>query len=231
MKRNLSLTLLACLFIAHTGHTQTTEGIAQKGFKYNNHFNLALGIGGDGFTSALSWVKFYDVGKKKKFKIGYGLRLSNYFGTNNTYKTAPAHLIKQEKIDEITFSQSQTNSLNATLNFAYGISPKFEIGFNIDAIGISFGAEQNASKAGIHMGKANPTTGNFLLVGNNDIGNLNSEFYIRYRVRSTFSIRAGLSHFFSEYTTQTKLAYNNNRYRLITDLGFIGFTFSPFLKN
>jgi hypothetical protein len=228
MKKNLIASLLICLLFAQVGYAQTTEESPKKGFKYNNNFDLALGIGGGGFSSSLSWVKFHGIGKKQKFKIGYGLRLSNYFGSDKIYKTAPASLIKDNKIDELTFAAAQTNSLNATINLQYSFSPKFEVGFNIDALGLSFGGEQNASKAGVSVAKASPTSGNILLIDKNDIGSLNSEFYVRYWISPKFAIRAGFSHFFSEYTTKTKLAYDNDRYRLITDLGFIAFTFSPY---
>jgi hypothetical protein len=211
-----------------TSSTTNSENIPKKGFKYNNNFDVAINVGGGEFASAFSWVKFHGIGKKQKFKIGYGLRLSNYFGTDKKYTTAPASLINEKKIEEIMFSYAQTNSLNATINLQYSFSQKFEVGFNIDAIGLSFGGEQNPTKLGIGVAKASPTSVNILLVGNNDIGSLNSEFYARYWISSKFAIRAGFSHFFSEYTTTTKLAYNNDRYRIITNLGFIAFTYSPF---
>lgn len=228
MKKKLIVLLFASLVFTQISYAQNTEESPKKGFKYNNNFDLALGIGGGSFTSALSWVKFHGIGKKQKFKIGYGLRLSNYFGSDKKYTTAPASLIKDKKIDEITFSSAQTNSLNATINLQYSFSPKFEVGFNIDAIGLSFGGEQNATKAGLTVAKASPTSGNILLIDKNDIGSLNSEFYARYWISQKFAIRAGFSHFFSEYTTTAKLADNNDRYRVIDNLGFIALTFSPY---
>lgn len=110
----------------------------------------------------------------------------------------------------------------------YSFSPKFEVGFNIDALGFSFGREQNANKAGANVAKASPISENVLLVGNNDIGSLNSEFYARYWISPKFAIRGVLSYLFSEYTTAVKLADNNNRYRSTPMLGFIAFTFSPY---
>lgn len=194
--------LLLCFSFAQVSYAQTTEENPKKGFKYNNNFDLALGVGDGEFSSALSWVKLHRIGKNQKINIGYGLRLSGYFGSDKLYKTAPASLINDKKIDTLTFASAQTNSLNATINLQYSFSPKFEIGFNIDAIGLSFGGEQNASTAGVNIAKASPTAGNILLIGNNDIGNLNSEFYLRYWVSPKFAIRAGFSHFFSEYTTK-----------------------------
>ncbi len=228
MKSHLFAYLVLCFTFVKSTYAQTIQENTQKGFKYNNNFDLALGIGDVEFSSALSWAKLHGIGKKKKFKIGYGLRLSNYFASDKVYKTAPANLIENKKIDEIYISFAQTNSLNATINMQYSLSANIEFGFNIDAVGISFGAKQNIARTGINVAKAAPTSGNFLLIGNNDIGSLNSEFYLRYWFSEKFAIRAGFSHLFSEYTTNTKLAYNNDRYRLITNLGFIAFTFSPY---
>jgi hypothetical protein len=86
-----------CLSFSKTYAQETNNGISsstnsgnmpKKGFKYNNNFDLALGIGAGGFSSSLSWVKFHGIGKKQRFKIGYSLRLSNYFGSDKVYKTA-----------------------------------------------------------------------------------------------------------------------------------------------
>jgi hypothetical protein len=216
-KKLFFLTIFLLHLFTQNAFAQTEEN-TKKGYKYNNNFDVAFGVGSNEFSSALSWVKFHGIGKKQKFKIGYGLRLSNYFGTDKKYTTAPASLINEKKIDETTFSSAQTNSLNANINLQYRFSQKFEVGFNIDVIGLSFGGEQNPTKLGIGVAKASPTSGNILLVGNNDIGSLNSEFYARYWISPKFAIRAGFSHFFSEYTTTTKLAYNNDRYRIITNL-------------
>ena len=228
MKNIVIATLFLSLLLTQVSFTQSIEERPIKGFKYNNNFDLAFGIGEDGFSTAFSWSKFHPLGKKQKLKLGYGLRLTNYFGSDKIYTTAPASLIKENLIDELTFSTAQTNSLNSTINIQYRLSPKFEVGFNIDAIGLGFGQAQQASREGIHVSRASPTSVNVLLIGNNDIGSLNSEFYLRYWFHPKFGIRAGLSHLFSEYTTKTKLAYNNDRYRLVTDLAIIGFTYTPF---
>lgn len=220
--------LFVCLVSTQIGYTQKTEESPKKGFKYNNNFDLALGVGSGSFSSTLSWVKFHGIGKKQNFKIGYGIRLTNYVGSAITYKTADAKLIADKKIEELQFASAQTNSLNLSINLQYSLSQKIELGFNIDALGVSFGGEQNGTKADVKVATASPTSGNVLLIGNNDIGSLNSEFYIRYWVSQKFAIRAGISYLFSEYTTTVKLADDNNRYRATPILGFVAFTFSPY---
>ncbi len=226
MKKHLILSVLSCLLLIHNSYAQNSE--EKTGYKYNNHFDIALSVGKSEFATSLSWSKLHDIAIKGKFKIGYGIRLTNYFGSGKAYTTAPASLIKEQKIDEVIISSAQTNSLNATINFQYSLSRRFEAGFNIDALGLSFGGEKNAAKSALVVAKARPTRANFLLVGNNDIGSLNSEFYLRFWMAEKMAIRVGFNHLFSEYTTDTKLAHNNNRYRLITNLGFVALTFSPY---
>jgi hypothetical protein len=229
MKKYLLFSLLCFVAFWQEINAQNIETKAKRGYKYNNNFDIAYGIGSSNeFSLATSWVHFHGIGKKKRLKIGYGIRLTHYNGLGKIYKTAPADLIREKKIDEIYFLSPQTNSINITYNFQYSISKKFEFGFNIDAIGLSFGAEKNATRAATTTTQASPTSANLLIVGNYDIGNLNSEFYVRYWLHERFAIRAGFSHLFSEYTTNKKLAYDNDRYRMISNLGFVAFTFSPF---
>ncbi len=220
--------LLCCSQTSVAQHTtQTNEQIGEQinqNYKQRHHFDAAVGLG-SGFSTALSWSHLHGLGRKKKLKIGYGLRMTNYFGMSQNYKTAPADLIAAKQTEEIQFLSAQTNSVNATLNLQYSFSKRVEVGFNIDAFGFTFGGEQTAYQASGALVKASPTLGNLLLIDKNDRGSLNSEFYVRYWLSPQFAIRGGFSHLFSEYTTNTKLAYQNDRYRLITNLGFVAFTF------
>ncbi len=65
------------------------------------------------------------------------------------------------------------------------------------------------------MPKAKPTSLNALLVGDNDIGSLNSELYVLYHASERLSVKAGLSYLFTEYTTDKKYitGIDNDRYR------------------
>jgi hypothetical protein len=59
---------------------------------------------------------------------------------------------------------------------------------------------------------------NLLLVSDNDIGSLNSEFYARYKFNSRWSAKAGLGFVFTEYTTTvnaqtTPSGLQNSRFR------------------
>jgi hypothetical protein len=114
------------------------------------------------------------------------------------------------------------------------------VGCNIDVIGLSFGPAKSFNiissvyDAGQEpVQRASPTVFNLLLTSDNDIGSLNSEFYIRYRFDKKFSMRAGYAFLFSEYKTDNMLSFDdgrivNDRYRYKAAMGFVSFTLKPF---
>lgn len=246
MKKYTFATLLLLSFIKCT-YAQDTNTV-KKGYKYNNHFDLALAGTGNQFLTALSWVHLHPITKKQRFKIGYGVRFNSYFGKNLNYVTAPAILTSKqtgpgvlfsetfyENIDTFYVSNSQQNALNLSINLQYTIKQKFDIGFNIDAAGISFGSKitgtyksAQAPTYNNSLQTASPTPFNLLLVSDNDIGALNSELYFRYWFKPKWAIKVGASFFFSEYTTTNNLRLDNNRWRNKTLMPLLAITCSPF---
>lgn len=239
--------LLLIILLNYTTFYSQEVSPEKKGYKYNNNFDLALATNVNQSLAALSWVHFHPITKKQRFKIGYGIRFNSQFGKNLNYATAPAKLtskrtdpgvlfskIYTENIDTFFVSKSQVNSLNISINLQYTIKQKLDIGFNIDAIGFSFGAKTTGKYIGyqaINNGSiqsAAPTSFNALLVSDNDIGSLNSELYARYWFNTKWAIKAGASFAFTEYTTNNKLRLDNNRWRSKSLMGMIGITFSPF---
>lgn len=197
--------------------------------------DLSLASNGDFTTAALALNRLHGLGQSHRFRIGYGLRFTSAFGSNTDYRTAPAKLTSGNEsivalfsediianIDTIRFPKTQINSLNLSINLEYAISRKLEVGFNIDAIGISFGGNQTgiftanspvrSSLSGTAQ-EAKPTAFNLLLISDSDLGSLNSEAYIRYRVTPKISVRGGLGFQFNEYTTLRKLTLENDRFR------------------
>jgi len=218
-----------------------------KGYKFNNNFDLAISTSGNQSSGALSWVKFHPITKKKRFKIGYGLRFTSQTGKDLYYTTAPAILTSKEtgpqvlfseifyeNIDTFFVSKSQNNSLNISINLQYTIKEKFDIGFNIDAAGFSFGGSTTGkylAYQSVENGTqqtASPTSPNLLLVSDNDIGMLNSELYFRYWFNQKWAVRVGASFLFTEYTTDNKLRLDNDRWRNKSLMGLVGITYSPF---
>jgi hypothetical protein len=239
MKKLISLLIISLL--AEVSYAQIPK-------KYTTA-DLALSAG-DGFGASLSYNKFYGVGQSGKFKIGWGLRLNSFFANQLDYRTAPASLTSGKasvaalfsedivsQIDTLRLGKAQVNSLNLGVHLQYQLLKKLEVGFNIDAIGVSFGGQQKGSfiaRQSDAAGRANngktgltakPTTLNLLLVSDSDIGSLNSEIYARYWVNDRIGIRGGLSFQFWEYTATQQLAFNNDRFRTKVLLPMVAISF------
>ncbi len=204
---------------AQEASTKKTEQLA----------DLTLGFGSGLSTVSFGYFKNWNVGKKQSFYIGTGVRLSNAFGRNQVFTSAPASLAANNaNVDSLYSSRSSIYALNAILNLGYHISPKLDLGFNIDLIGFSFGPSRiklfngNGAQS---TPSAQPTSMNILLVGNNDRGTLNSEFYLRYKISKQWGIKLAYQHFFTELTTTNKvqtIPVQNDRFRNITNLFSLG---------
>jgi hypothetical protein len=223
MKRFICNTLF-CSLLGLSGHGALAQSYQVA--------DLALAAG-NGFSPAISYSRLYG----KKFKIGAGIRLTSYFGGATDATTAPAKLTSGKaslaalfsesipaQIDTFRLGSTQTNALNLNLHLQYSITDKLELGFNIDAIGVTFGGEQSGrftARQSDATGLANngatvtakPTSFNLLLISDSDLGSLNSEIYARYWFNDHWGLRAGLSFQFVEYKTSRKLAFDNDRFR------------------
>jgi hypothetical protein len=196
-------------------------------------FDLALGGGSGGFSPAFSFTQMWGLGKSKRFKIGYGARITSYFGGAADFRTAPAKFTSGTSsfaalaaddiianIDTFRVKSFQTNAVNVSINLQYALSKKLEVGFNIDATGKTWGgtvsgdliSKRNKRKFqdGSTTSTSNPETYNFLLISDSDIGSLNSEIYARYWVTEKIGIRAGASFQFVELTTEKKVEINSS---------------------
>ncbi|MDX5321394.1 MAG: hypothetical protein LPK45_09715 [Bacteroidota bacterium] len=212
-----------------------------------HRFTFTLASNGNQQALSLNWNHVHGIGKKKNFRMGYGLRYTQNWGGSSTFTTAPAELTSGqtglgvifsdyviENLDTLGFSTYSVGSLNAGIFLNYRIGEKWEIEFNIDAVGFSFGREQNAtyttSKASNFSQEqaAAPTSLNLLLTSDNDIGSLNSELLIRYRIHPQWSLQAGPSFLFTEYTTKNKLYLDNARFRNKALMGMFGVSYHPF---
>lgn len=188
---------------------------------------ITTGSKGNVFSAALSWQKTHGIALKKRFFLGYGVRLTAYSGKNGNYVTAPAKVTEgnffkpqnQEKLDTLVLPKGQINSLNASIHLGYRFTKKLMVGFNIDVLGFSFGKKQTGTFVSVSEGipastpSAKVTSLGLLLTGDYDLGSLNSEIYAAYALNERLGLRAGLSFLFSEYTTTQKLAFDNDRFR------------------
>jgi hypothetical protein len=248
----ISQVTLILTIIAGTG----SRSVAQEKLPYKNHSHFELSVSGSSgkFSGALSWARINTLTKQiPNLKIGYGLRFTSFAAANKFYVTAPARYTSPvqnistifsktiaQNIDTIATPTGNTNSLNVAIYIEYAITKKFDLGFNIDVVGFSFGSEKkfnvlsssfDANQSPVQ--KASPTRLNLLLTSDNDIGSLNSEFFIRYRLKENIGLRLGFTFLFSEYTTSSELSFDNgrivnDRYRYKAGMPMIGVTYKPF---
>ncbi|NOU38056.1 MAG: hypothetical protein HOO89_05035 [Ferruginibacter sp.] len=193
---------------------------AQKTNNKLKSASLSLAFGSNQFSTAIDYKYLWKLGKKERFATGFGARLTSNFGSKNYYTTAPAKLTSgktgpgvlfgddiTQNIDSVFFSTSQVNALNLSINFAYKIKEKITLGFNIDAIGVSFGSNKTGTYfPNVGVGStvsAKPTSFNALLISDNDKGSLNSELYGQYNFNKKWGAKLGFQFLFTEYKTNT----------------------------
>lgn len=187
-----------------------------------NQFADLSGTAGDRQgTTSVAYIYDWRLGLKKRWEIGVGARWTSYFGTKRDFTTAPGRLARSTTIpfvivfagqetqnwDTLTVQRPSVNSINLSANFGYAINTKWSAGFNIDLIGFSFGRKGSGilTSNGLTRNEPNtkPTAFNVLLTGDNDYGNLASEFFLKYQLDKRWGIRAIYELYFAEYKTST----------------------------
>ncbi|OHX65718.1 hypothetical protein [Flammeovirga pacifica] len=222
MKKNLFLLILSLLSLNCFSQEENTLPS-----KYQ-YIDGSVQIGND-FVGSLSYGHSWGLGQKKKFVLGTGLRFSVFQGWNNQtkefYSAPPEFYGKEEKQDTLSINSPNQMNIVLYISLSYRIKSKWEVGMNIDAIGYTFGKDQNAIYTG--NGASQNTTAqsnnvSALLVAANDIGMLSSEFYVQYHFNDKWSGRLGFAHTFTEYSTPTELQPGNKRFRGVSDGVMIG---------
>lgn len=237
--------LLNLVLVSHISFSQRLT------YKEKNVFGLTVNAGPGSFANSLSWSHYYGIGKSKRFRAGYGIRLTNFIGSDLEYTTAPAKYTSGKSsiaalfstninanIDTVRFSVSQNNFLNVGIYLAYVLpywKNRFELGVNIDAVGVSFGSRKNAEYKNNTV-SAKPTPFNLLLISDSDIGSLNSEWYVSFWATKRLAVKVGYEFLFNEYTTDSKVQQipnsneTNDRFRLKSSMIMLGVLFAPFRK-
>jgi hypothetical protein len=205
--------------------------------QYRANAGASIGAGATMFT--IGAEREFNV-ISKKFHINPGVRLSVFNGNNLEYITAPAkYTVNDDQVDTMTFGTVQNNFANLYVRLGYDFTEKLSLSFDIDVVGVSFGSEQNYSdfRQGAalraqpqtalgHVEKASPTTLNLLLVGDNDLGSLNSTLNISYDVTKRLGIDLGAGLVFTEYTIVTNRGYDgNDRFRNKNLMGYLGISY------
>ena len=203
-------------------------GLVAKG-QGSKFIEIGVGIGSNSTSPTVSFQKDWFLVKKEKFVIGKGLRYTGFLGNEVYLTSAPNALaIEPSSVDSLFAPKPSIHAVNVLINLAYNLSPKFQVGFNIDAVGLSFGP--TGSPEFISNGRrtqtdASPTSPNVLLVGNNDIGSLNSLFHLGYKFTDKIGVRLAYQFLFNELTTETPvqtIPEPNDRFRVKSGQVYIG---------
>jgi long-subunit fatty acid transport protein len=218
------------LFLISVFCLTSLSALAQKSGTIT-YGSISGAIGDNRGSAAIDYFHLWTLGKSRKIEIGLGGRFTSYFGNSQYYSSAPASLASDEaKSDSLLLQKPQVNAFNLAINLGYRISSKFGVGFNIDAVGFSIGVEKDGFYINGNQGQTTstkPTSFNLLLIGNNDRGTLNSEFYVRYFLKEKVAFKLAYQHLFTEYTTETKvqqLPEPNDRFRNKASLLSLGVT-------
>lgn len=210
----------------------STKDIMMEISPWEKRLGITGAFGESSTSLTLGFSHLYGFGSSRRFKLGYGVRLSSFFGSNREFTAAPADLASEDNPESFFVESSQSNAINLGLYTDYSITENVLIGFNIDLIGFSFGSEkdglveiQEPINASV-PDKGKPTSFNALLIGNNDIGTLNSEFWIGYRIASNLMVRGGFSYLFVEYTTEGQYQEDNDRFRYKAAQGMVGVSYT-----
>ena len=220
------------------------ESFAQSKNQFNKSLDANFALGDQQGSLAILFLRNFSVLKSKRLEIGIGGRATSYLGLNQYFITAPAIItsgstspliffqdINPKNIDSLIVKSAANTSINAAVSFVYKFSSKFNLGFNIDLIGVSFGGSSAANYRNGAVGKtttASPANFNLLLVSDNDLGSLNSEFYGRYNFNEQWGVKVGFQFLFTEFKTETKVQtfpQQNDRFRNKSFLPSIGVTY------
>ncbi len=209
---NKIIVLAAVIIFSLSANAQKLEGQVGFGFGSNN-FSNTLGLGAN-----------WHLGAKKKFIIGTGIRYTGSYGSKQYFTSAPASVAGDKaKEDSLYALKPSFHSLNVMINLGYKITDSWTVGFDIDALGFTFGSKGSPSfiANGVQstVASAKPTSANILLIGNNDRGSLNSQTYIQkyFGTNQKYGVRLAFQYLFNEITTSTKVQtapIQNDRFRV-----------------
>ncbi len=216
MKKGLTvaIALLFGMFL----HVQTTH--AQELKNPNNSIELGVGFTSGGFIGGVGYFQDWGVLKNKALRLGYGVRFTGFSGSDGNHASAPPAFWNDETMrDSLFVGSPQMNNIALYIGASYLIADRFELGFNIDALGYTFGGDKEATHTATSGNGAetattvNPGSITALLWGPNDIGMVRSDFFVGYKFNDNWKARVGFGPLFTEYRTETELQEGNTRYR------------------
>jgi hypothetical protein len=160
----------------------------------------------------------------RRWDLGIDARLSAHFGDTADY----------ENRDTVTSALPPTLPVDPTV-YAANLSLFGEVrlvrwlslGANLDVLGVAAGPSRSSGTR-----TAKPQTFSYFALGTKDHGSLDSEFYLAARLSASVQLRAGLSHYVTNYVV-TAAGAHGARYQLFESVPFLAvkWTLRPLRPN
>ena len=208
--------VLFCICFGNPVNADTSEP-AQKIWT-----GLSVGMGKNTQQASLGLAHHWAPFAGRSLAFVSGVRYNAFWEQRTEYRCNP------NCTDAILVApEAKTNhAVNLMLGVQYNLSAFFA-GFNIDVVGFNLGKNEYAlNQAGVTYAGESKTF-NLLKIGFNDIGSLNSEFYVGYLLSENLSARLGYSHTFSHYASKDGV---NPDAKLFFDLFFVNVSYRLWAK-
>ena len=147
--------------------------------------------------------------------LGVGARLSAYAGAPIGYTnrgTVQGSLTSTLTIDPAIYA------LNGAVFGELSLIPSVAVGANLDILGLATGPTRAVGSL-----RATPQAGSYFRYGSGDHGALNSEFFLSLRVAESVQLRAGMSHYVTDYSVSASgtLGAPSTRYQKFQTVPFV----------
>lgn len=224
MKNSIRIALGLLLTIATMFQVKAQESLIATEVSRQD-LDLALSAQENGFLGSLAYQRTRMLGRQGQWRLSYGIRYSNFRGRNLEFYSAPVDFYGiEEKTDTLFAASPSQNNIALYLGASYNSSGLAEVGFNIDALGYTFGQKTDATFFGSGqqiITTASPNQPTVLLVGARDIGMIKAEFFAAFHLTDTWTLRFCFNNNFLEYKTATELQKGNTRFRADPTMGCV----------
>lgn len=246
MKNYWSTGVLIGLFI----HVLILPSWAQPDSRITSGFDLGTGWKDKAWTLSGLYHQSLKIDRRGLLQVGWGVRGAHFRGKELDFTTAPSQLTKGKTgfsalnapiiLRQIDTLQMRTGitSFNFNLSAQISLFNRLDIGANVDILGFALGNR----RAGYYLGskgynkvdslnlhktyqQARPARLNFLWLGDERRGNLNTEIYARIYVTQRVGVKVSYLFTTNEYRTDQPLVDDNRRFRFRSQMIFVGLTF------
>ena len=175
--------------------------------------DASIGAGGDAGRAAISvWRRVLSA--PFNARISLGLRASAYVAMSSPYQNRGA--VQGQLVPKLDIDPGVVGA-NVAVGAELPVGP-VAFGADLDLLGIATGAEWRQGSL-----RGEPETASYFQYGAADHGALNSEFYLAFRVSARLALRAGASHYVTNYiVTDTASATSPSaRYQRFETVPFV----------